>query len=135
MSEEISKWSKKDLWKRQSASFVVEVSRHTVKSSMDPYEGENRWAVYAYIYPNHRLFERFDGDSMFQDATACLPLHGGPSYLRINRNNKGEIASYQVGADYHHIHDDRFTHYADEKDAYQVFSDADKLFAHLEGQP
>ena len=131
---EITSWTKKDLWKRLSRLFVVEVSRHSApSSSIDPYVGINRWAVYAYIYPGHRLFDRFDGDSMFQEAAASLPLHGGPSYLRVHRNNKGEIASYQVGADYHHMHDEHFTHYADEKDAYQVFSDADELFSHLEG--
>jgi len=133
MSDKNSAWSKKDLWSRRNNKFTVEISRHTVTPpTIDPYEGVNRWAVYAYIYPGHRLFEKFDGDNMFQDAAVCLPLHKGPSYLRIHRNDKGEITCYQVGADYHHAYDEHFTEYATEQDAYRVFADADELYAHLE---
>lgn len=129
----MSNWKRKDLWIQRSNKFAVEVSRHTVApSSITPDEGVNRWAVYAYIYPDHRLFERFVGTDMYQDATSCLPLHCGPSYLRAHRNDEGKITCYQVGADYHHLHDDRFADFETEKDAYEVFGDAQELFAHLE---
>lgn len=132
MPEEKPTWLKKDVWKRQGKDFLVEVSRHTEPpSSINHWDGENRWCVYAYIYPKHRLFDRFDGESMLQDAACCLPLHRGPSYLRAHRGSDGQICSYQVGADYHHHGDDRFTHYDSDKDAYQVFVDADALFEHL----
>lgn len=129
----ITDWKKKELWSRRSNKFCVEVSRHTVaQSSIGPYEGVNRWAVYAYIYPEHRSFASFSGDSMFQDAACCLPLHGGPSFLHIHRDSSGEkITCYQVGADYHHLHDDRFADYANESDAASVFFDADELFKWL----
>jgi len=133
MSEENSVWIKKDLWSRRSKNFNVEVSRHTVPaSSYNPHEGTNRWAVYAYIFPEHRLFARFEGTDMSQEAACSLPLHCGPSYLRVHRNDAGEIASYQVGADYHHLYDDRFADFSTERDAYEVFNDAAELFAHLE---
>lgn len=128
----ITDWKKKDIWTRRDNKFCVEVSRHTVApSSIDPYEGVNRWAVYAYIYPEHRSFARFEGNSMFQEATSSMPLHCGPSFLRIHRDDDGKIVCYQVGADYHHYGDDRFADYADEGDAASVFFDADELFKWL----
>ena len=128
----ITDWKKKDIWIRRTNKFSVEVSRHTVApSTIDPYEGVNRWAVYAYIYPDHRSFDRFEGNSMFQEAACSMPLHAGPSFLRVHRDDGGKVACYQVGADYHHYGDDRFADYENESDAASVFWDADNLFKWL----
>jgi hypothetical protein len=122
-------WNKKDLWSTRGKDYMVQISRHTVDtSSYAPHEGVNRWAVYAYIYPKHRHFGRFEGSDMWQDAASVLPLHAGPSYLRIHRDEEGNITSYQVGADYYHMYDDRFADYADLEDAYEVKRDAQELF-------
>lgn len=124
-----NEWLKKDVWSTRGKDYMVQISRHTVNpSSITPYEGVNRWAVYAYIYPKHRHFARFEGSDMCQDAASVLPLHAGPSFLQVHRDEKGEICSYQVGADYHHLYDDRFSDYSDLEEAYEVKRDAQELF-------
>jgi len=134
-------WSHKDLWRMSGKHFVVEVSRHEEPRTEEPYgcydsEGPHRWCVYAYIHPKHPLFASFDGtEDMWQDAAASLPLHGGPSFLRIHTSHKTkEITSYQVGADYHHLHDDRFTRMATADEASEVFADARQLFNRLSAE-
>lgn len=129
-------WDHKDIWRRWGKDFMVEVSRHSApradESGCYDSEGPHRWCVYAYIYPKHPHFARFDGtETMYQDAASALILHGGPSFCRKHMNAAGEVTSYQVGADYHHLHDWRFTQYATKEDAYSVFSDAEELFEQL----
>ena len=131
---DMSKWDHKDEWHRHGKDFLVVVKRYAVSpspSSFDPYEGPHRWAVYAYVYPKHRLFGTFNGPAMWQAASTELPLHGGPSFLRWHYDDERKQTSVQVGADYHHLHDDRFTHYKTPAEAYEVFEDAEQLFDHL----
>ena len=73
---EMSKWDHKDEWHRHGKYFLVVVKRYSVgeSSSFDLYEGPHRWAVYAYVYPKHRLFGSFHGPAMWQPAAAALPL-------------------------------------------------------------
>lgn len=123
-------WRHKDLWTVRGRDFAVEVSRHT--ESPDEDRGEHRWAVYVYVYPAHPYFAAFDGDSMWQDAATALPLHSYPSFLRWHRNDAGEPTSVQVGADYNHLYDTHFTHYATREDAAAVFADAKRLWAFME---
>lgn len=125
-------WDHKDVWRRRGNDFLVEVTRHSVTTSeIDPYDGPNRWAVYAYIYPKHPHFAAFDGPRMWQDASAQLHLHGGCSLLEYPMY-EGKVTSAKVGADYHHLHDDRFTHYSTPEEAYEVFADAEELFEQLQ---
>lgn len=127
-------WVKKDIWKREGKDFSIEVSRHTTRyhdESSD--EGVNRWCVYAYIYPTHPHFKKFEGDRMWQDAATALPLHCGVSFLRYHRDDDGKVTSVQVGADYHHLYDNAFTFFETKEDAYRVFSDAGELYAWLDG--
>jgi hypothetical protein len=126
-------WDHKDVWRRRGKDFLIEVTRHSVKS-VDYWEGPNRWCVYAYIYTAHPHFAAFDGPSIFQDATSQMHLHRGCSFLEYPMY-EGKVTSAKVGADYHHLHDDRFTHYATASDAYEVFSDADELFEQLQREP
>lgn len=122
-------WKHKDVWKRSGKNFLLEISRHSVLADFD--EGPHRWAVYAYIYPKHARFSKFDGPDMWQEATLNLPMHRGPSLLHWHYDEAMKPTSVQVGADYNHLHDDRFTHYANPEEAYEVFSDAENLFKHL----
>ena len=123
-------WDRKDEWRKHGKDFLVTVSRHNQPGSSDPWEGPNRWAVYAYIYPKHPHFAAFDGPRLWQDATSALPLHGGCSLLEYPMY-EGKVTSVKVGADYHHLHDD-FTNCASRADAWEVFRDADELFARLQ---
>ena len=130
--DDMSKWDHKDEWHRRGNDYLVVVKRYSVEpSSFDPHEGPHRWVVCAYIYPKHRLFSSFDGPAMWQPAAAALPLHGGPTFLRWHSDDDGKPTSVQVGADYHHLHDTHFSSYATPSDAWEVFSDAGRLFDHL----
>lgn len=125
----MSDWEHKDEWRKFGKNFLVTVTRHfSEPSSFNPGEGTNRWAVYAYIYPDHPHFAAFDGDGLWQSATRGLPLHHGASFLRRHYDTDGAVTSIQVGADYHHLHDSSFTHCESKADAAEVFSDAGELF-------
>ena len=67
---------------------------------------------------------------MWQDATSVMPLHGGASLLEYPMY-EGKVTSVKVGADYHHLYDDDYTHYATKEDAGSVFDDAEELFRWL----
>jgi hypothetical protein len=124
-------WEKKNVWRKSGKDFMVEVFHATVNIPENRYfDGKNRWCVYAYIYPKHRLFSTFHGDDHWQDATQNLPLHCGCTYLDYMMR-KGEISCIKVGADYSHLYDDKFAHYDSEDAASTVFSDAEELFDYL----
>ncbi|WP_321913523.1 hypothetical protein [Paraburkholderia sp. J11-2] len=124
----VESWKHKDIWTRRGKMFAIEISRHY--GTEDEYEGPHRWAVYAYIYPSHPHFSKFDGPNLWQDATQVLPFHRGCSYLDYPVHD-GKVTCVKIGADYHHLHDIGFTHCATADDAYRVFSDADELFDRL----
>ena len=124
----------KDEWRLSGNNFLVTVTRHTVNIP-EEYNfnilGQNRWAVYAYIYPEHKLFTLFDESVIYQDASRDLPLHAGPSFLKFHYDKHGEKLSVQVGTDYNHLYDDQFSYYVTKDEASKVFNDAIELFEHL----
>lgn len=128
----MSNWKHADAWKRRGTNFLIEVYHHEVEPSSFLDEGPHRWAVYAYIYPEHPHFEKFDGSNMWQDATQVMPLHSGASLLEYPMYD-GEVTSVKVGADYHHLHDEH-TNTASEDDAWSIFVDAENLFNWLEAR-
>ena len=119
-------WAHKDEWKKYGRDFCITITRHTFESDLSRCEGPHRWCVYAYIYPNHAHFSKFEGPDHWQPASEEMPLHGGSSFLRYPMED-GEITSVQVGADYNHLGDDEFTQYATQAEAYEVFHDAENL--------
>lgn len=126
-------WEHKDTWRQRAPTFLVEISRHNGGEYCET--GPHRWCVYAYIYPTHPRFKRFDGTANYwQQAVDELPLHGGPTYMITHLGYDGaadKVTSYQVGCDYSHLGDERFTHMATLDDARSVQADADRLFAFL----
>lgn len=138
-------------WTRRFGSFNVQVAQHFrdvsetqkafAQSGIPSDDGGYRWNVYAFIFPQHPLFAEFDqkSDSFGQKVCVSLPFHYGPSYLRRHFNENGEVSCYQVGSDYNHLHDERFTRMAEPIDAARVFLDAADLIealtrAFMEGQ-
>lgn len=122
-------WRKREEWIRRGDGFCVLV-KHWTEQMPEPWreEGQHRWGVYAYIYPKHPLFGKFDGDGIYQTAAQEMPLHGGATLFRRNYSNDGkECCSVEIGADYHHDGDAHFTHYENDEDAFWVFSDANEL--------
>ena len=137
----MSEWNHKDIWRfTDNKTFTVEVSRHQVKVHEGGcYNSDlgHRWCVYAYIYPTHPHFEKFDEtDQMWQSAACAMPFHCGPSYLHRHmkmKDGKPVPVSIQVGADYNHDGDWTHTRNATMEDAYEVFGDADDLVRWLQG--
>ena len=129
---DLTKWEHKDEWHQRGKHFLVVVKHYTVEPSpYDPSMGPYRWNVYAYIYPQHRLFGGFSGPEMYQPAARNFPLHAGPSFLRWHYGDDGTPTSVQVGFDYAHLRDDHFSHYATPEDAVGVFLDAEQLVTYL----
>lgn len=136
-------WKHKDIWRfTDEKTFTVEVSRHQVEVPEGGcYDSDlgHRWCVYAYIYPTHPHFEKFDdSDRMWQDAASAMPFHGGPSYLHRHmkmKDGKPVPVSIQVGADYNHDGDWQHTRNATQEDAHEVFADAERLVNWLQGTP
>lgn len=126
----VGPWRRKEEWKRAGEQFIVTVEHFMADGpAIDHDDAGERWCVYAYIYPKHPRFKRFDGTGIYQDATSDLPLHSGCTYLRQHRDNDGSVTSFQVGADYNHLYDSRFTH--EREFGGTVKADADRLFDFL----
>lgn len=135
MSEE-DLWNHVEEWSKLGVDFRVVVKRWSFpESHWNQRDGRQVWNVYAYIYPKHRLFDSFEGPDMFQPAASALPLHCGPTFLRYNIGQDGQVASVQVGADYRHLGDERFSHYETREAAREVFRDAEELFTYLSTNP
>ena len=123
----MSEWNRKEEWTIKAAKCLVKVSRHEepLLHSM-PELGESRWCVYAYVYPEHSMFDKAVNNEMRD-----LPLHGGQSLFKTHYNASGEITSVQIGADYNYLHDAHFTHAHTADDAASVFADAEVLLKFL----
>ena len=115
-------WKHKDEYKKEGDKCAVVVSRHTGYD-----DAEHRWCVYLYIYPGHPRFDQFnpDGDMWSQPHYDC---HSYVSLFKVHRRDSGEVGSYQLGWDYNHDGDHRFSEYATADQAGSVFWDAERLF-------
>jgi len=124
-------WKRKEVWKREGSNFAVEVSRHECHVFHDDgcfdSEGPHRWCVYVYVYPKHPSFSEFKPEGDLYDQPS-FGMHWGNSYFRVWRSDEGEIKSFQVGSDYNHFDDWRYTRMATKKEAYSVFADAGEIF-------
>ena len=101
-----------------------------------PEQGPNHWTMYVYIYPGHRLFARMEeveSGASYGEATDSFPFHGGCTYFERSYDSAGNLRHAQVGCDYQHYRDERFSHYHTKEEAAEVFSDADDLLAYCEG--
>jgi hypothetical protein len=134
----MTEWRHKDVWTKREKNFLVQISRHSNKqyalingefkyTDID----ENKWCLYAFIYPHHPLFEKFDGRDFWQEACGFFEWHGGCSYLEYLRDSEGKIVSVQVGCDYNHYQDDHYLEMATKDEARSVFMDADRLVESL----
>lgn len=124
-------WHHKDIWtyRASTRTHVIEVVRWT------DHHHRNRWNVYVYVYPAHPLFSRIDQAGYAkQAATAAMPLHGGPTSLRVHRRADGDVTSIEVGCDYSHLHDDQYYVAYTRDHAGQVFRDAEQLDAWMTQQ-
>lgn len=129
-------YSHKDVYtRRKGILFTIEICRLSVED-YDPYKefsrGENRWFVYAYLYPNHPLWEFLKEKSTDNPSWLFnLNVHGNMSYYSVWKDVKCNVTSYELGWDYNHPGDDRFTYYKTPEEARSVFCDADRLYSIL----
>jgi len=131
----MSDWNKKEEWRKRGSTFLVTVEHfmttHEERGDYFERRGPNHWCVYAYIYPRHPKFESLVGCNISHDWFSELPLHGGCSLVRKHCDESGNIMSYQFGADYGHLHDERYSFLEAEDEAHVVFDDAQALFDRL----
>lgn len=136
-------WNPRKEWWHPGTHFLVVVKHYIDNPSewaianLGVNEGPNRWNVYAYIYPGHPLFKKFFVRSRGSWPDICyqIPyLHGGVSYFHKHLNEKRKVSSYQVGSDYHHLHDNYFTYLEKPEEAEEVFQDAERLYDWLNKQ-
>jgi hypothetical protein len=123
-------WKPTKSWFIRGKTFSVEVNLHTVEPVIfDGFRddrGESRWCIYAYIFPTHPLFSKFESDQIYQDATEIMPFHCGCTYLKRSPD------VVKVGCDYNHLHDEFYTHIEGPEDSLSVFNDANELVDWLE---
>lgn len=110
-------------WRKRGKDFLIEINHHV------PYADNNEWNVYAYIYPNHNLFNNKTlGEDMFN--AGGLPFHWGASYCKWHRDTKGDVTAKQYGSDYNHLGDD-YEKVSRLKDMHGLICDAERLFNYL----
>lgn len=131
--EVLKDWKKVEKWQKEGTHFLVEVMHFVVDytSLLQENAGCHRWCVYVYIYPQHPLFYEFDSsNNFFQPAASKIPFHVTATFLKHHTNFQdiGIVTSIQVGADYNHLGDERFTHMSTPEEAINVFQDAENLY-------
>jgi hypothetical protein len=124
-------WKRSEDWKREGKHFLVLVHHYVTPAIDGLCEEENKWCVYAYLYPKHWRFATVVGDQIWQEALENLRLHCGCTFLKRHYFDNGEVCSIQFGADYNHLHDERYLLMSTAEDARSVFNDADELFEQL----
>jgi len=132
------KYRQHHTWLRRNSdlTFAVEIN-HGI-GDVDRYgtgDGTNTWAVYAYIYPKHWLFDEIDiNGGMFQDATDIPGGNWYCSYFRPHYNRElSEVVSVQFGWDYQH-NNDTLCDVDCAENASRVFHDAETLFEYLNNE-
>lgn len=130
----MSAWTKQTKWVRHGKDFAIEIL-HIPNPTGGSWEfgEENRWFIYAYIYPKHPLAGKITSNEIFQDSLMSLPLHGGCSYVNHNCSIDGKINSIKIGCDYQHYGDEYYSDISVD-DPKVFFVDALRLFDALSGK-
>ncbi len=127
-------WQPKEEWSfTDNKSFRVTV-KHWVNDWADSTgrRGPDNWNVYIHVYPAHPHFPLFNAD-MDSGDSACqaYDFHGGATYFTAHRK-KDSVSSYEIGCDYAHLYDERFSRMATKDQAREVFLDAENLVRYME---
>ena len=128
---------KQEHWKNRQDTFLIDIV-HWTSPHYEIIDGKfvdvgikNHWNVYAYIYPNHPLFDKFlcQNDEYWRNEyISNSPLHGCSLYRKHESNSK--ITAIQFGSDYGHIDDD-YIHVDNIDSAYCIQADAELLFEYI----
>ena len=131
MTEE---FTKKEIWTKHGDYFLVEVV-HWTSPDYDyiTYEKigiKNHWNVYLKLFKKHPLFGKLDfsHDVYYnQPLIGGLDFHSGITFMEWLYDVEGNPIRCTLGSDYGHIYDN-MEDIATEKDAWNVFRDADSLY-------
>ena len=123
----MSDWEKKEHWHKRGNNFLIEV-KHWRNEPYHQEDGGHRWAVYVYVYPEHPLFKELERSR--SGVPQEMPLHCGESFYKKHLSEDQVVTSVQVGADYNHDGDTRYTHMAQEE-AGLLLADAEELFRYM----
>ncbi len=128
-------FEKGESWKvvNQKKGYCVEI-KHWIMKGGTIIADKNVWNVYVYFYPANGFFEKLNPKKEGDYSEPDLPFefHGGCTYEKWHRDNKGEVVSKEYGCDYLHYLDDRFERMNDEAEAKEVFSDAINIYKVLD---
>lgn len=110
------------IFMKRGDNFLIEI-KHTIDWA------PNQWNVYAFIYPDHALF---DSGELTEDTYGSgeMPLHCGSTYCRWHKDTEGNVTSKQYGSDYAHYMDN-YRNISDIIDAPIISTDANNLFNYL----
>lgn len=122
-------WRHKDIWTYRSASFCVEISRHSEKT-LDG-TPEQHWCIYAYVWNTHPAYKLFNKDEG-PFSQPSFEVHSYPSYYRAHIGKDGEITAHQLGWDYNHDGDWAYSFMNNKDQAGSVFADVQGLIKQLE---
>jgi hypothetical protein len=125
--DDLTDWSNRKSWYMRSLTHTVEVVMWTTGESSN--RGPYRWNVYAYIFDNHPYYRQIDPvGSHLQAAVLAMPWHGLPSWFCAKMKLHNHLQHLEIGSDYNHSGDERFTYAGSANEAAEVFRDARQLF-------
>lgn len=126
-------WEESETWKARGKKFLVEVKHWVAPGPTQIDDGRQRWNVYAYIYQDHPFFEKINPKGgMAQPALKVLPFHSYVSFFKVwYEEGSSKIGSFQIGSDYGHIHDEKYSFFKTKEESYQIFNDAADLYEWL----
>lgn len=117
------------LYRDKSNTFSVEILKWSYNTDYS-FPESFTWNIYAYIYPKHALFTKIEQDkALFCDTG--LPFHGGITFNVWSYDSNGIVFCKKVGCDYNHCGDEKFINMVTEKDAHEIFEDAEKIIKFL----
>lgn len=130
----MKKWQiTKHFWVR-GENFTICIKQSICEKDKFFNTGGNLWTLYAYIFPKHKLFEklRIKSESCYPEITYSMPLHMGCSYYEEYFDQNQNPIRLEVGCDYNHLYDERYSFMENEEQASTIFIDAEVLFNYCE---
>lgn len=119
-------------WQQKGENFTVEIKHWKSPGiDIDTHEKtiDDRWNVYAYIFPKHPIFDEIKNDDLFLQHEIEELFHWGLSYHKWNYDADGAVYSKTLGSDYQHLHDS-YEKTSDIENTPTQF-DANRLFEYL----
>jgi len=123
-------WDKNELWSKHSDTFSVEV-KHWKSGE------KNIWNVYVRLFfmgeKSHPIFNPISNLKNSYEVDDFISFHGGCTFMQQVHTTDcfDSNKSIEIGCDYCHLDDDRFSIIDSMERAHEVFQDAESIFNNL----